>query len=122
MLRRQRRPASTLRPLADTGIRNGGARHDVRPGDPGWLGSRPYNWEFSASVQQEVIPRVSVGFGYFRRINGNFQITDNEALTAADFTRLSVTMPVNCSDARCRALPICTNWITSAPSSTASMM
>ncbi len=28
-----------LRPLADTGIWNGGAWHDVRPGDPGWLGS-----------------------------------------------------------------------------------
>jgi hypothetical protein len=60
----------------------------------GW-GVRPYNWEFSASVQQEVAPRVSAGIGYFRRINGNFQITDNEALTAADFTRFSVTMPSN---------------------------
>ena len=60
----------------------------------GW-GVRPYNWEFSASVQQEVAPRVSVSFGYFRRINGNFQITDNEALTAANFTRFSVVMPAN---------------------------
>jgi hypothetical protein len=58
----------------------------------GW-GVRPYNWEFSASVQQEVMPRLSVSFGYFRRINGNFQITDNEALTAADFTRFNVTLP-----------------------------
>jgi hypothetical protein len=73
----------------------------TRPGtvyDPaildGW-GVRPYNWEFSASVQQEVVPRMSVTFGYFRRVNGNFQVTDNEALTAADFTRFSVTMPVN---------------------------
>jgi hypothetical protein len=60
----------------------------------GW-GVRPYNWEFSASVQQEVAPRVSVGAGYFRRINGNFQITDNEALTAADFTRFNVNLPAN---------------------------
>jgi len=60
----------------------------------GW-GVRPYNWEFSASVQQEVINRVSVSFGYFRRVNGNFQITDNEALTAADFTRFSVIVPAN---------------------------
>ena len=60
----------------------------------GW-GVRPYNWEFSASVQQEVVNRVSVSFGYFRRINGNFQITDNEALAAADYTRFNVIMPAN---------------------------
>ena len=53
----------------------------------GW-GVRPYNWEFSAGVQQELLPRVSLSFGYFRRINGNFQITDNEALSRTDFTRV----------------------------------
>jgi hypothetical protein len=70
-----------------------GTRYDTAILD-GW-GVRPYNWEYSATVQQEVAPRVSVGFGYFRRINGNFQITDNEALTAADFTPFSVVMPSN---------------------------
>ncbi|HKE83401.1 MAG TPA: carboxypeptidase regulatory-like domain-containing protein [Vicinamibacterales bacterium] len=58
----------------------------------GW-GVRPYNWEYSAGVQQEVAPRVSVSAGYFRRIYGNFQITDNEALSAGDFTQYSVTAP-----------------------------
>jgi hypothetical protein len=60
----------------------------------GW-GVRPYNWEFSAGVQQEVAPRVSVSVGYFRRINGNFQITDNEALAASDFTQYAVTAPTD---------------------------
>ena len=58
----------------------------------GW-GVRPWNWEFSTSVQHELAPRLSVSVGYFRRVFGNFQITDNEALTSADFTRFSVTRP-----------------------------
>ena len=60
----------------------------------GW-GVRPFNWEFSAGIQQEVLPRVSVSFSYFRRINGNFQITDNEALGRTDFTQYSATVPTD---------------------------
>ncbi len=58
----------------------------------GW-GVRPYNWEFSLGLQQELVPRVSLSLGYFRRINGNFQITDNEALSRTDFTEYSATVP-----------------------------
>jgi hypothetical protein len=58
---------------------------------------RPWNWEFSLGVQQELLPRVSASFGYFRRINGNFWATDNEALARTDFTQYSVTVP---SDSR----------------------
>jgi hypothetical protein len=58
----------------------------------GW-GVRPYNWEFSAGVQREIVPRVSASLGYFRRINGNFFVVDNEALGPADFTAYSVTVP-----------------------------
>ena len=60
----------------------------------GW-GVRPYNWEFSASVQQEVLPRVSANFGYFRRIRSNFWVTDNEAVSASDYSYYSVTVPVD---------------------------
>jgi hypothetical protein len=60
----------------------------------GW-GARPYNWEFSVGVQQEILPRVSVSVGYFRRINGNFWATDNEALSAADYTQYSATVPTD---------------------------
>ena len=37
----------------------------------GW-GVRPADWEFGASIQQEVLPRVSVELGYFRRWLQNF--------------------------------------------------
>jgi hypothetical protein len=57
------------------------------------FGVRPYNWEFSAGVQREILPRVSVDFGYFRRWFGNFAVTDNRALAAADYTAFSVTAP-----------------------------
>jgi hypothetical protein len=60
----------------------------------GW-GARPYNWEFSVGVQQEILPRMSLSVGYFRRINGNFWATDNEALGGSDFTQYSVTVPTD---------------------------
>ncbi len=60
----------------------------------GW-GVRPYNWEFSVSVQQQIAPRMSANFGYFRRIGGNFYVIDNEALGPNDFTQFSVKVPTN---------------------------
>jgi hypothetical protein len=60
----------------------------------GW-GVRPYNWEFSLGVQQEVLPRVSVSAGYFRRLNGNFWATDNEALGRTDYTQYTATVPTD---------------------------
>src|SRR5213083_242818 len=58
----------------------------------GW-GVRPSNWEFSAGVQHEILPRVSASVGFFRRINGNFFVLDNEALGRPDFTEYSVVIP-----------------------------
>lgn len=60
----------------------------------GW-GVRPWNWEFSAGVQQQIVPRVSASLSYYRRIQGNFFITDNEALGASDFTPYSITVPTD---------------------------
>ena len=60
----------------------------------GW-GVRTYNWEFSTSVQHEILPRVSVDVGYFRRWYGNFITTDSRALAASDFDAFSITAPVD---------------------------
>ena len=58
----------------------------------GW-GGRPGDWLFAASIQQEVLPRVSVEAGYTRRWLVNFSVTDNLAVTAADFGTFSVEVP-----------------------------
>ena len=58
----------------------------------GW-GIRPNDWQFGASVQQEVLPRVSVEAGYYRRWFNNFTVTDNRALAVSDFTPFGVTAP-----------------------------
>ncbi|MEO8257678.1 MAG: carboxypeptidase regulatory-like domain-containing protein [Acidobacteriota bacterium] len=58
----------------------------------GW-GIRPYDWNVGIQVQQELLPRVSVNIGYYRRIFGNFLATDNRVVSAADFDSYSVTVP-----------------------------
>ena len=71
----------------------------------GW-NKRGYNWEFSAGVQQQIMPRVSVEASYFRRIFGNFTVTENLAYdgrngcgSATDhsgcFDQFSVIAPVD---------------------------
>ena len=58
----------------------------------GW-GVRPGDWQFGASVQQEVLPRVSVEAGYYRRWLVNFSVEDNLAVTPADFDTFTVRVP-----------------------------
>jgi hypothetical protein len=73
----------------------------TRPGvsyDPetltGW-NKREYNWQFSAGIQHELLPRVSLDVSYFRTWFGNFIVTDNRSLAAADYDTFSITAPVD---------------------------
>jgi hypothetical protein len=58
----------------------------------GW-GKRQFNYEISAGVQHELMPRLSVDVGWFRRIWGNFQVVDNQNLGPADFDYFSMRVP-----------------------------
>ena len=58
----------------------------------GW-GNRAYNWEFSTSVQHEVVPRLGVDVGYFRRWFGNFTRVQTRGITSADYDPFSVVAP-----------------------------
>ena len=42
---------------------------------------RGYNWEYSVSVQHELMPKVSITGGYYRRKFGNLRVNDNLNLT-----------------------------------------
>ena len=66
------------------------------------FGVRPYNWVASLSVQHELFPGSPSLRGYFRRWNGNFNImsgntpvTQNLAVTNADFTHYCITAPAD---------------------------
>jgi hypothetical protein len=66
--------------------------------DPGLLegwGVRADDWQIGASIQQEILPRVSAQVSYLRRWYGHFEITDNQLVTSADFDPFSITAPLD---------------------------
>ena len=64
----------------------------VRP-DPAL--PRGYNWEYSALLQHELMPRTSVTVGFYHRDFYNLQVYDNQNLSTADWTVLSVNTPTD---------------------------
>ncbi len=58
-------------------------------------GVRPYNWGLGLSVQQEVMPRVSVNVGYFRNWWNNHYAVDNRSTVLSDYTPFSIVAPVD---------------------------
>jgi hypothetical protein len=66
--------------------------------DPSILGgwtSRPADWIIGATLQQEIVPRVSVTVGYMRRWLENFTVTDNLATAPSDYTPFTLTAPID---------------------------
>ena len=81
--------------LADTNFGKAGLSTTYDPNAVNGWGKRPFDWEFTTSVQQQILPRVSVEVGYFRRWYGNFGVTDNLAVSASDFDTFCITAPVD---------------------------
>ena len=60
----------------------------------GW-GVRPSDWDFGASVQQQILARMSVEVAYHRRSFRGFTVTDNTLAAASDYTQFSMVVPVD---------------------------
>jgi hypothetical protein len=60
----------------------------------GW-GKRRYNWQFAAGIQQEILPRVSLGVEYWRTWFGNFIVTQNRSYGPTDFDQFGIVAPVD---------------------------
>jgi hypothetical protein len=54
---------------------------------------RGYNWEYSASVQHQLMERVSVTAGYYRRNFYNLDVTDNLNLAVTEWSPFGITTP-----------------------------
>jgi Carboxypeptidase regulatory-like domain len=57
------------------------------------FGRSGYSWDFTAEVQRELRSGVSMTAGYYRNWYGNFLVTDNLAVTPADFNSYCITAP-----------------------------
>ncbi|MBI4521405.1 MAG: TonB-dependent receptor [Gemmatimonadetes bacterium] len=65
----------------------------INPDILGGWGVRPYDWQLGASVQHELLPRLSVEAGYNRRWWGNFFVTDNVLTSASDYDVYAIAIP-----------------------------
>ena len=62
----------------------------------GW-GKRPFTWDFSTEVQQQLGAHVSLTPGYYHSWDGNFTVTDNNQVTPQDYNPYCITAPVDSS-------------------------
>ena len=74
-------------------LRQPARAHAIQSGRPEGWGVRPYDWQFGASIQQEILPRTSIEVGYSRRWFGNFFVYDNQLIGPNDFQPTTITAP-----------------------------
>jgi hypothetical protein len=60
----------------------------------GW-GVRTGDWQWGASIQHEVMPRVSAELSYQRRWLLNFSATDNRSVAASDYSSFALNVPTD---------------------------
>jgi len=65
------------------------------PSTQGWRKRPDSNWEVSAGIQHELIPRVSINAAYFRRMYETFLVTDNVAVAPTNYDPYCVTTPID---------------------------
>ena len=68
----------------------------IRPGrtlDPNF--QREYNWEYSASLQHELVPGVSVTTAWYRRAFYDMWGTENTLVETSDYTLFQATNPID---------------------------
>jgi hypothetical protein len=66
--------------------------------DAGWItgfGTRPYTWQDSVALQQELRPGLALNVGYFNTWYGNFSVTANQDYAPGNFTSFCVTAPTS---------------------------
>jgi hypothetical protein len=56
---------------------------------------RGNNWEYSALLQRELFARTSVTVGFYHRDFYNLQVADNQNVSTADWTPLSIAVPTD---------------------------
>ena len=55
---------------------------------------REYNWEYSASIQHEIAPRISMTVAYYRRVFSDIESRDNRAISSCN--QLTATAGTPC--------------------------
>ncbi|MDP3719428.1 MAG: TonB-dependent receptor [Acidobacteriota bacterium] len=61
--------------------------------DPDLL--RGYNWEYNATVQHQLLDRLSMTAGFYRRQFYNLDVTDNTNLAVTDWSPFSIATPTD---------------------------
>ncbi len=56
---------------------------------------RPYDNEYTASIQRQIVPGVAVTVGYFHRDYHRLFYSDNTALSPSDWTPITITNPLD---------------------------